>query len=139
MKNTIIALIIPLGLALGETKQPVAKTKATPPPTAVPADAKQIDVATWRHVDKDGKTWIYRRTPFGLLRFEEKDTQSEPGPDEFTTVREEGETLHFEKPSPFGKLRWSKKKSDLTGEEQAVWRRTQEKTKPADPKNAQER
>ena len=33
----------------------------------------------------------------------------------------EGDTVHFERPSPFGVFRWQKKISELNEQERALW------------------
>jgi len=38
---------------------------------------------------------------------------------------EEGDTVRFENPTPFGPLRWQTRKSDLNEMERAVWNREQ--------------
>jgi hypothetical protein len=40
-------------------------------PAGVPAGAVAVDGANWRWVDKDGRSWLYRPTPFGMMRSEE--------------------------------------------------------------------
>jgi len=38
----------------------------------LPKDAKQIAPFAWSLTDSNGKKWIYRKTPFGLVRSEDK-------------------------------------------------------------------
>lgn len=50
----------------------LAQSKETPGvPAGVPADAVAIESHTWRSVDKSGKAWLFRATPFGVMRSEE--------------------------------------------------------------------
>jgi len=107
----------------------------------IPADAVRIDANTSRYTDSQGRTWIYRRTPFGVRRYEEKAAPAPPDskpakPGQETpvgiSVREEGEVLHFERPTPFGVRRWSRKKSELTEDEKLVWE--QARKSPAESK-----
>jgi hypothetical protein len=44
------------------------------------------------------------------------------------TVKEEGDLLRFEKPGPFGKYSWTKKKTELTKDESIVWERAKAKS-----------
>lgn len=37
-------------------------------PQGVPPSATPVDGNTWRWVDKDGKAWLYRGSPFGVMR-----------------------------------------------------------------------
>lgn len=131
-------------------------------PKGVPKDAQELKPGVYRHVDKDGKAWIYRKTPFGVNRGLE---ENEPAPDaesladtkpestkttdgskrmtpfgpvkvtgnapaeakpaeaprDLTKVTEAGDTLRFERPTPFGAYRWTKKKTELTEQEKALW------------------
>ena len=72
MKFPIIVLLLCVS-TLAQSKQPSAA-----PPAGVPADAVSTDGTTWRWVDKSGKAWIYRLSPFGLMRNAEVKT-SEAG------------------------------------------------------------
>lgn len=135
-------------------------------PEGVPKDAKETSPGVYRQVDKDGKAWVYRRTPFGYQKSAEagatepdakaksgesrvtpfgKTTQSAPvkedapAPAAGTTVKtpfgdtktpqstvqtkviEDGDVLRFERPSPFGMSRWTRKKSELTEDEKKLW------------------
>ena len=63
-------------------------TKTSPPPAAkpakktaparmdVPKDAVETSPGFYRWTDKDGKAWMYRRSPFGVTRFP---AAAEPG------------------------------------------------------------
>jgi hypothetical protein len=92
-----------------------------PAPAVIPADAELIAPATWRHLDKSGKSWIYRKTPFGLSRVEEMQAPP-PGaaPAMNVKVTDLGDTVRFERPTPMGNGVWVKKKSDLTAEEKVL-------------------
>lgn len=135
---------------------------AEAPPAGVPKGAQEVKPGVYRHVDKDGKAWLYRRTPFGVNRgleanepapeadtladakpdstrtgdetkrltpFGPVKTQARPSadakpveaPPNLTKVTESGDTLRFERPTPFGPYRWTKKKSELTDEEKSLW------------------
>ncbi|MBI2687916.1 MAG: hypothetical protein HYX27_16530 [Acidobacteria bacterium] len=130
-----------LGLAtLAQSKETSA------PPAGIPKDAVAVEGHTWRWVDKDGKAWLYRSTPFGLMRSEEpKETAAKPSglmkADEpkggvapatpetggmdaalaLITVKEEGDSLRFSRPGPFGAYSWVKKKTQLDRDETIVW------------------
>jgi hypothetical protein len=102
-------------------KKPVAPKK---PPAAVtlPSGATQVEPGTWNYTDASGKKWIYRQTPFGLSRVEDKPAEA-PAADRTVATKavESGDVIKFERPSPFGPYRWEKKKSDLTDDEKAAW------------------
>jgi hypothetical protein len=90
----------------------------------IPAGAVEYEPGAFRHTDAQGKKWIYRKTPFGVARME--DRPSEPPPDTsaaFTKATEAGDTVRFERPGPFGTYRWERKKTELTASEKAIWER----------------
>jgi hypothetical protein len=94
--------------------------KVDPPPTPVkllqvPAGAVEIRPGSYRFVDSDGKAWVYRKTPFGVVRAAESQTAAP------TTAKEDGDTIRFERPTPFGVDKWQKKKSELNSNERAIW------------------
>jgi hypothetical protein len=118
----------------------------------IPEGSTEVKPGTYRFVDKDKKVWIYRKTPFGLQKSEEKpaadgdltrkpDVPAAPSqqhdPDRTATpfgeskapaaglpatkVTEVGDSLRFERPSPFGVYRWTRKKTELTADEKKLW------------------
>jgi hypothetical protein len=115
-------------------------TKTSPPPAAkpakktaparmdVPKDAVETSPGFYRWTDKDGKAWMYRRSPFGVTRFP---AAAEPGylkqnaVADQTTAVEEGDSIRFARASPFGKRTWVRKKTELNDEEQAIWEHQQ--------------
>jgi hypothetical protein len=123
------------------TKEAKAVTKAAPrqavvrpPETEVPAGAKEIEPNLYRYTDPQGKTWIYKRTLFGLMKHEETAEERAaagrvaPPPDDGLKVVEDGETLRFSRPTPFGESRWTRKKTDpLDESERAAWERAKKK------------
>jgi hypothetical protein len=111
---------------------PQAEKKTTAPtaakqikPLEIPKGAVETEPGTFRYTDSDGKKWIYRKTPFGVARLEDKPTddaaaQSKVEPSAGIKVTEEGDVVHFERPGPFGVYRWQKKVSDLDETERAA-------------------
>jgi hypothetical protein len=119
-------------------------------PLQVPKEAEQVSPGIFRHVDASGKAWIYRKTPFGLSKYEETRSEkpvkqadktnpaSASTPTPFGDVRpaksaesggdikavEDGEIVRFERASPFGVYKWTRKKSELTADEQAILERS---------------
>ena len=63
------------------------------------------------------------RTPFGVLHSDGKTTegQAKSQPSVSFKVTEEGDSLRFERPSPFGVRKWTRKKTELTEMETAAW------------------
>lgn len=115
---------------------PRAAASAKTQQLTLPKDAVKIEAFTYRWKDGDGKVWIYRETPFGLVRYKE----SAAGPREVSeqetqpalTASDEGERVRFERLTPFGKQRWYRNKSELKGEEAEAFQRLQQSGK-ADP------
>ena len=112
---------------------------AAPKPAGIPAHATQIAPGTYRFKDKQGQTWIYRQTPFGVTHFAEGQDRSltvgaqqaasglrAVAPPDATAANiratAQGDMIQFERPGPFGVYRWQKKESELNQQEQAVWR-----------------
>ncbi|MBC7925963.1 MAG: hypothetical protein H7039_09940 [Bryobacteraceae bacterium] len=116
-------------------------------PQGVPKEAREVAPGEYRLTDKDGKQWSFRKTPFGYQKFEDKSSaapdpvpaaaeKTEPAPGTtvptpfgntkarsaiVTKVSESGDTLHFERPTPFGPQKWSRKKAELTEQEAQLW------------------
>ena len=127
MKSVIAAVIlfaVTLGAQTNDGKDKKTKTKTAAPASqalTIPKDAvPNSDGLSYAYTDKDGKKWVYARTPFGIMRFPASDVPA-GGPDPSTTKAvDKGDTVRFERPSPFGPMIWEKKKSDLTDDERHV-------------------
>lgn len=113
----LILLFIPIMLA-GQTAPNKKTAKPAPKPAGmtVPAGAVQIAPSTWRYVDKDGKSWIYRGTLVGIVKLPEDVENRFAG----VKVIDKGDSFRFEKPALMGASIWQKKKSDLNDEEKAM-------------------
>jgi hypothetical protein len=102
-----------------ETAKKAAAKK--PAPLTIPKDAVKNPDGTYSYTDKEGKKWRYVNTAFGVMRSE--DNPDAPAsaipPAQWTKATDNGDTVIFEKPTPFGPARMEKKKSDLTPEERA--------------------
>src|SRR6476661_5525541 len=111
-----MAVALAVGIAQSEEAQPqkksAAKKKATPPAElTLPAGATMVEPGTYTFTDAQGKKWIYRKTPFGLARIEDKPADTTPAAapaaaNLATTATEDGDTVRFERPGPFGTYRW---------------------------------
>ena len=104
-------------------KAPPAKTQPGKP-LEVPAGAVEAEPGLFRYTDSGGKKWMYRRTPFGVVRWEDKPDASAaaPLPDNLKAF-EEGDAVRFERTTPFGVSKWVRKKSELDDQERSVWER----------------
>jgi hypothetical protein len=110
-------------------KKPTAAAAKPAPPTVkplvIPPDAVINPDGTYAYTDKGGKKWIYSKTPFGISRIEDVGT----APAGFVTTPKEqlikstdaGDTVKFERQTPFGTTKWEKKKSEMTDEERGIF------------------
>jgi hypothetical protein len=139
----VISLIVTAGLvftAAGQStttdnknsetkKSETKKTTRTPDPPTIPRDATPVGDGSFRYVDKDGKKWIYRATPFGVSKAEER-----PAPavqrieDDPAKSEDQGDSVRFSRPTPFGAKVWTKKKSELDSYEKSIWERDRDKS-----------
>ena len=112
-----------------KAKAPAKATSAAAPPASgaiqgIPAGAVKIDENTYRFQEKDGKVWLFRRSPFGVSKVEEQQAANIgkplPAPETPATVSDLGDSYRFERSGPFGSKVWTKKKSELTPEERAI-------------------
>jgi hypothetical protein len=112
-----------------------AKAEAPEKPlTEIPASAVEFEPGSYHYTDAKGKKWILRPTPFGIAKIEDTGVPLRKKGDqdhgmENVKVTEDGDSVKFERPGPFGTYKWEKKKADLDAGEKAAWER--EKAKPA--------
>jgi hypothetical protein len=116
------------GAAARNASAPKPAAKA-PPANVLPSGAVSIGPDTWRHTDAEGRKWIYRKTPFALVRYEEAQEAGVPpliSEKELASIKatEEGDTVRFERAGPFGPQRWSRKKSELDAIEKLALERS---------------
>ncbi len=120
MKRLIISVILCAMAASAAAAADKKTDKAAPASTAVtiPKDAVKNADGTYSYTDREGKKWLYTKTPFGVIKAAAKDADN-PAPS-VVKVIDKGDTVRFERPSPFGTMSWEKKKSELTEEEQKM-------------------
>jgi glucose/arabinose dehydrogenase len=117
-----------------QTKTTVAKKPAAPvvaQPLTVPPDAVANADGSYSYTDRAGRKWTYNKTPFGVSRIEDMGND----PSAFATIPKEqlikatdnGETVKFQRQTPFGTTNWEKKKSELTDEERHIFESQQPK------------
>lgn len=132
MKLITCVMMIGLGVAAAQTSAKpgaAAQKKKAPAAMTVPADAVQVEPGLYRWTDKQGQSWMYRHTPFGVNRWQEDSGDArQKVVVEQTSAREEGDFIRFERNSPFGKRTWVRKKTELDATEQKIWEARQEKT-----------
>jgi hypothetical protein len=105
----------------------------------VPQGAEEVGPNLFRVTDAQGKRWMYRKTPFGVSKWEEKPGEQEPRAESpasaRTTMTDLGDSVQFQRETPFGPQKWIRKKSDMTDDEKAA---VAAQTKPADVKKPPE-
>ncbi len=107
------------------TKAVAAAKPATPvaQPLVIPKDAVPNADGSYAYTDKTGKKWIYNKTPFGVSRMQDMGVAGSSATEpkgQFVKAVESGDSVKFERQSPFGTTKWEKKKTDLTDEERAI-------------------
>ena len=126
MKTFIaIALLISSSVTFGQTAK--KNTKQTAPATrqevrlTIPKEAVPGEDGYYRYTDKQGKKWLYRNTPFGVSKAEDKGPVvaqvAGPDPTKATVV---GDTVKFERANAFGVSKWEKKVADLSDDEKKI-------------------
>ena len=141
---TTAAFVLPLLLLTAQDKKPAATST---PGLALPPGAVKIDDITYKVKEKDGKTYVYRRNPFGVSRLPEEQFQKiqstpniAPSTDVPVKVTDLGAEYRFQRMTPFGGQSWKRAKSDLTAEERAyVEKSLKEQSSAASPAAAPEK
>jgi hypothetical protein len=111
------------------TKSATNKVTKVPVPPSIPKDATPLPDGSYRYVDKDGKKWIYRTTPFGVSKAEEHPpVQAAKIEDDPAKSEDLGDSVRFTRPTPFGPKAWTKKKADLDSYEKSIYQRDQQKS-----------
>jgi hypothetical protein len=117
MIAAVSAIVLPLLLLTAQDRKPAN-------PNTIPAGAVQIDGQTYKVKEKDGKTWVYRKTPFGVSRVEEEQFKKQneaalikPAKEANVKVTDLGTEYRFERAHAFGVQVWKTKKAALTEDE----------------------
>ena len=131
MRLTLLMAILFVGAPVWSqaTSTKASPAKAAAPkkdgavPSQPPAGAEKTADGFYRWKDAAGDWWLYKQTPFGWSKAKEKDIEAakrveeKSPPIHVIRVSESSDEITFEKPSPFSKSLWTKKKSELTAEE----------------------
>jgi hypothetical protein len=92
----------------------------------IPKDAMARPDGSFLWTDKDGKQWAFRQSPFGVMKYPAP-AQADAPPaapaavNKNVRVIDKGETVRFEKPTPFGVVAYEKKKTELTDDERRMY------------------
>ncbi|MBN8734090.1 MAG: hypothetical protein J0L64_26370 [Acidobacteria bacterium] len=109
----------------------------TPKLPPLPAGAVQIEKNAWRATDKDGITYIYRRTPFGFSKYEAGDVPAEEPVTGLLAI-DKGDTVEFQRKTPFGLSKWTKNKAELDENETAALKQAAQSASKSATSKAQE-
>lgn len=119
----------PSGETKGQTQQTEEKDKKGG--STGPAAKKEAEPV--RVTGADGKMYTVRETPFGVVKVTEaaskgtpEQDENEPPPD--LKAREVGDSVQFERTTPFGVVKWTKKKAELSEMERRALEREQRKS-----------
>lgn len=100
-------------------KTTAAKKTTESPFLTIPKDAVRNPDGTYTYTDQAGKKWSYWNSPFGVMRSEVKPPSSEAMPGATTT--DKGDTVRFERMTPFGPMGYERKKSEMTDAERSLF------------------
>jgi len=125
-KLILIGVMAVAAMAQTKSAKPAAARPAAVKPPAgnqLPAGAEKVSEGVWRAKDASGKTWIYTKTPFGFMRAPEGSPDVPPAPvvPEVRVTSIQGDTVKFERETPFGKTVWTRPVSDLNEREKAAY------------------
>jgi hypothetical protein len=91
----------------------------------VPQGAQEAGPNLYRFTDPQGKVWMYRKTPFGVSKWEEKPGEQQPRvgtpASGGLTATDLGDSVQFQRATPFGPQKWTRKKSEMTDDEKAAF------------------
>src|SRR5690242_13001783 len=126
MKILFVVLMSIFSLAAAQP----ARTQRKPAPAKeapkieIPAGAVKSEDGSYRYTDSKSKKQIYRKPPFGIPRSQDQPVKPTP-PETLKNVKatEDGDSVRFQRPGPFGTYKWQRKKSELNHMEQEVWDR----------------
>ena len=127
MLKTLTLILIGAAFLAAETpastqpSKPMSRQSAASPTPAIPDGAAQVEPNLYRYTDAQGKTWLYRRTPFGVSKWEDKPAPQPVVKDAApVTITDLGDRIQFERKTPFGTAKWVRMKDQLTFEEKLL-------------------
>lgn len=103
----------------GAAKKAAGAAAAKKDADGIPPGAVLVEDGLWRHTDAQGRTWTYRRTPFGLIKTEGAPEPATPSGN-LRVLGVTADEVEFESVTPFGKPRWKRPLKELSPSEQAA-------------------
>lgn len=131
MKHFFSILVFGCALSLAAPPRKAApKPKPASNALSVPAGAEKVEEGVWRARDSQGKSWLYKKTPFGIVRVPDEKPQpaQAAGNSSCRVVKVESGVAVFERDTPFGRRSWTRRLEELDSEEsQALgeWKKKQ--------------
>lgn len=122
MKRTIAIVLLCAAPVIATAQDKKTAGASAPQAMTIPKDAvPRPGGLSYLWTDKQGNKWVYVKTPFGVTRSPAVD-DSTAGKKSAITIKaiDKGDLVMFERPGPFGMMKWEKKKSDLTVEERQI-------------------
>ena len=134
----LIALLAYPLIAQTDTKKTTAPApKNDRAEVKIPAGATKTEDGSYKFTDDKGKKWIFRETPFGVAKSEDKALDATITPFGKVPLKEppavpivrgkdpavafdEGDSYRFERTTPFGVTTWRKKKTELDATERNI-------------------
>jgi hypothetical protein len=105
----------------GKSEAPQAASAADPVASVIPKGATQLEPNLFRYTDAQGKTWYYRRFPFGVSKWEDKPVEQRAVEEPLAgVVRDLGDRVEFQRKTPFGISKWVSKKTDFSDDEKEM-------------------
>lgn len=147
ISRTILTSSIALAALLAQPKTDapkpgIATATKEARPGGLPKDATEVEPGLWKHTDGAGKTWMFRRTPFGVSKYPAAVADEESANDEkeaqMLKAVDAGDSVKFERKMPFGVTKWTRKKSELKGAEAIAWKKASSSGQPTATRAASE-
>lgn len=116
----ISAILLSAQTTAPQTSRPTHSDRGSA--TAIPEGAIRVEPYIYRYTDTQGRRWMYRQTPFGITKWEEKDAPKPAASDslEPIVVTDLGDSVRFSHKYPFGEQVWTRKKAEFTDEDRAI-------------------
>lgn len=135
-----VVVLMCAGVSAAQASDKKQTAKAPPAAITIPKDAvANPGGASYTWTDKDGKKWIFVKTPFGITKSVAENQPADSATNSGVKVTENGDMVKFERPGPFGTIKWEKKKSDLTDEERRMLDAQNAKTAPPQTANTEQK
>lgn len=134
-KALTIAMLSAFALAAQAPAKTTAKKAAKPAPAAakkantaaqpivIPKDAVETADGQYTWTDPQGKSWIFVRTPFGVMKSANSAQAVAANTPSGVKTFDEGDKVRFETQTPFGVVKHEKNKKDLTDDERSLFNR----------------